>query len=259
MLLICSINTYKRMLARTRGGIDLLDLPAHIRQHHALRGMLLPTDILAGADMRRLDALRTAADKAQCPCLALLESTPVSLTGDTAEGRNRLQRVLLAAQRLGCSAVGFQVDATPSASSMDQVADTLKEVASQAERLEMNLLIQPNKGLTRDPENVTEIIKRVGGFRLGVMPDFADAAASNDPDAYIRRLAPYAPVVVASTTEFSENGEHTGFQLPTLCDALVAIGFDASLAVEYRGKGDIDLGLGQAVEAISSLMTEESK
>jgi hypothetical protein len=43
---------------------------------------------------------------------------------------------------------------------------------TRAEKREINLLLMPTTGLLASPEKVTEIIKAVGGFRIGVLPDF---------------------------------------------------------------------------------------
>jgi len=262
MLLLLSLTAYRKQVASSRSKTTLLGLPAHIRQTHALQGMVAQTDMLAGADAGDLDRFHVAADKAACPCLVLEESSGLRLSSRddavASAGMNRLDRVLYAARRLGCSSVGFAIEANETEANFDSAVERLKVAASRTERLELNLLIRPNRGLTEDPERLTEIIKRVGGFRLGVMPDFEQAAASPDPDAYIRRLAPYAPVVLATTVEFTAAGRHKPYDLAPLCESLKSIGFDAGLAIDYRGGGDPDEGVSMSKNALEPIMLGET-
>jgi hypothetical protein len=65
------------------------------------------------------------------------------------------------------------------------------------------VLIAPAAGLTEDPERLTDLLKGIGGFRIGTMPDFHTAAKSGDPVGYLKKLTPYASVVNASTLGFT--------------------------------------------------------
>lgn len=254
MLLILSASSFRKAVSAGRGGIDLLDLPRYALDELGLRGLLVPTDMLAGADANRIDKLRERADKALCPCLFMVEPAAHRLCegGEhaAAAASARLERVLVAAQRLGCSAAGVCIAGQDTDTALELAAERLKPLAARAERLDLSLLIHPVEGLTARPERVADLIKKVGGFRLGSMPDFRDGAASGDASGYLRRLAPYAPVVTATAIEFDDAGAHQPYSLDECADALVTVGFDGAVALDYQGKGDVSRGLRLTREAI---------
>lgn len=185
--------------------LDLLDLPKYTRETLGLSGVNFSTDLLAGADRSKLEAIRERADRSGCACLLLVEHEPQdfgsnseSAVGAAAE---RASRVVQAAQILGCSAAAIKVKAADDDTTLTRVAAALKPVVERAEKLDINLLISPEKGLTERPDRVTELLKKVGGFRIGTYPDFEVASASKDPVAYLHRLTPYATAVCAATVK----------------------------------------------------------
>ncbi len=250
MLLIASSTTFRGRLAS--GDLTLDALPRHIHEEHAIRGMTLTADLLAGADMARLDGLREAADKAVCPILLLQESGPQNFSSvDTVNAAvERVTRVLHAAQRLGCSAVGIEVSPVSDEDEMERLVDGLKDVSPTAEKLDLNLLVRVGLDPVKTPEDASELIKQVGGFRVGTLPDFELACDQGDGAEHLKRVAPYASVVLASTVKFQKNGKHPAYDLTALVAALQEIGFDGALAVEHRGEGDPDVMLRLAAETI---------
>lgn len=189
-----------------KAGMDLLDLPRFTRETLGLSGLNLSTDLLVGADRARLEGIRDRADRASCACLLLVEPEAQAVTLLDESARNvaitRLRKVVEAAHILGCSAAAVRVQAGDDEASLLRAAAALKPIVERAEKLDINLLISPNQGLTQRPERVTELLKKVGGFRIGTYPDFEMAAASADPVAYLHRLTPYATAVCASVVKF---------------------------------------------------------
>lgn len=261
MLFYISLETYRRELTLVREPLSLQTVAGHITKHHELRGMVVPTEFLKGSEIHDLDRFRADNDKNGCPALALHELSGLRLASkDKAVAQNaleRMERVLVGAQRLGCGSVGFSIESRNTEEYLDSVVNTLKICATRAERLEINLLLSPHKGLTQEPTRVVEIIKRVGGFRLGVLPDFADASKHEDPFAYVKMLAPYAPIVLASTSDFSQNGAHEKYDLAPMCEALRVIGYNAGVALVYRGQGDPDEGVKASYAYISGELQPE--
>ncbi|MGH7244197.1 MAG: TIM barrel protein [Phycisphaerales bacterium] len=174
--------------------------------------MNLTTDLLVGADRRKLEQLRERADRAGCPCLLLIEAEPQKLSATdpaTAEAViGRMLRVIEAAQILSCTAAALRITADDSDAALQTVWPRLRKIVDRAERLELNLLVSPMKGLTAKAERVTEMIKKVGGFRIGTLPDFQFAFESTGSIegavTFLRRITPYASVVMASTTDFAD-------------------------------------------------------
>lgn len=254
MLLIASATTFRERLES--GEITVEGLPRHLHDEHGIRGMSLTADLLAGADMARLDALREAADKAVCPILLLQESDPQNFSDpETLNAAvERVSRVLHAAQRLGCSAVGIEVAPATDEEEMERLVDGLKEVSPTAEKLDLNLLVRVGTPSVTTPEDASDLIKRVGGFRVGTLPDFELACASGDGAEHLKRVAPYASVVLASTTKFQKNGKHPSYDLAELIAALQDIGFDGALAIEHRGGGDPDEAVRHAASIIEQAL-----
>jgi len=254
MLLIASSSTFRAELKS--GAIAMMDLPAHVSREHELRGLSLTTDLLAGAGMPELDALREAADKATCPILMLREPAVQDFSGaETVDGAvERVSRVLHAGQRLGCSAVGIELAPAADEDDMERLVDGLKEVSPVAEKLDLNLLVRVGLEPVATPEEVSELIKRVGGFRIGTLPDFELAAATGDGAEHLKRVAPYSTVVLASAVKFKKTGKHATYDLGGMIAPLREIGFDGVLTLEYRGTGNADKNLRLITRAIEAAL-----
>lgn len=344
MLLTLTATCLKPLLSlpgkAKKGKLDLTDVPVFTRETLGLTGLNLSTDLLVGADRKRLESIRERADKASCACLLLIESETQSFgAADETLGRAaiaRMIRVVEAAQIIGCSAASLRVESDDNETALARVAARLKPVVERAEKLDVNLLIAPNKGLTSTAERLAELIKKVGGFRIGTFPDFEAAAAQKDPTAYLRRLTPYATVVSASTVKFAETPkeatpehplpkprppmtkkptaklapptpagkgtaakpveldddeegdddveltdeeleaalglvhddepaeeeykpqypDHSAYKLKTLVAAVASVGYDGTLAVDYRGPGDPTMGIVYSRDALQDALNE---
>lgn len=210
MLLTLHTNAVRSLVRPVKGepSVDLIDLPRFAREELGLYGLNLTTDLLAGAVRSRLEKIREAADKSGCACLLLIEQDALALADEDDEralaGLERIDRVIRAAQILGCNSIAFRVAGGTDDASLERVVEHLKEATERADRGEINMLIAPTEGLTAEPDRVTAIIKKVGGFRVGTFPDFEAASRTPDPVTYLRRLTPYAAAVCASTVEFVE-------------------------------------------------------
>lgn len=270
MLLTLTASSLKSMLLPGRAKkskLDLLDLPVFARETLGLSGINLSTDLLVGADRARLESVRERADRSSCSCLLLVEAETQNFGAAQDKGGmaavERMLRVVEAAHILGCSAAATRVDAADDDAAFLRVATRMRPVMERAEKLDINLLISPNKGLTSRPERVTELLKKIGGFRIGTYPDFETAAESKDPVSYLQRLTPYATAVSASTVKFvgaagSEPGpdamdvplRHDPYELRPLVEAVISVGYDGPLALDYRGPGDVTMGLIHSRDAI---------
>lgn len=249
------------------GTMPLRDLPRYVRETLGLHGLNISTDLLAGADVPHLDALRDAADKASCPCLVLVRPDPLPFfSGNDTKGDDaieRMSRVVQAAHRLGCNSAALFVSAEADDGeddAFDLASERLRKVMSIAEKREVNLLIGSGKGPTSEPDRLTDLIKRVGGFRIGTYPDYQTAAASPDPLAYLRRLTPYASAVTASTIGFKagkKGVEHQGYDLVEFTKAVIAVGYTGTLAIDYRGDGDPEEGIRNSRSILESVVGVE--
>lgn len=215
MFLTLNVNSVRSLIApkgRAKPKMGLLDVPRMASDEFGLRGLSLATDLLKGATRQVLVSLRDQGDKTGCACLLLSESDPLAFAdpkddkGDAAVAR--MSRVIEAAHLLGCSSASVAVKApgkgVDAEDAFELAIERLKRVSDRAERLEVNVLLAPAPGPTEDPEQTTELIKRVGGFRLGTLPDLETAVATDDPAGYLRRLTPFAAGINVPTFEFEE-------------------------------------------------------
>ena len=164
MLLILSANSLRAKI-KAKSGLALLDLPRYTRSELDLHGLMMPTAFFAGADAKTIDRFRDEADKAECPCLVLVENDPQNLGGSEAQfeaALDRVSRVLKAGQRLGCNAVGAPILAPSAESEFELIAARTRRLLDRADRMQINLLLAPCKGLTSTPEGMTGLIKGRG-------------------------------------------------------------------------------------------------
>lgn len=279
MLLTLCASSIRSLIHPGREGMHILDVPAFARDTLGLHGLNLATDLLKGSTRSDLESLRDRADKAACSCLLLSETEPLPLADanedKAAAGVERAIRVLRAAQVLGCNSASIATKAGDDEEQFDLACTRLRDVVEVAERLEINLLISPTAGLTASADRVTDLIKRVGGFRIGTLPDFAAAAETADPVTYLRRITPYASVVIASTQAFTEPEEtgddeplditdlldvpvpvHESWDLGPMVDAVVSVGFDITLGLNYIGQGDPVMGILASRDALEAAMQD---
>jgi len=278
MLLTLCASSIRDLIHPGKNGMHILDVPAFARDTLGLHGLNISTDLLKGSTRADLESLRDRADKAACSCLLLSELEPLPLADPNedkaAVGVERAIRVLRAAQVLGCNSASISTLAGNTDEEFSDATARLREVVEVAERLEINLLVSPTSGLTESADRVTDLIKRVGGFRIGSLPDFAAAAKDPDPVTYLRRITPYASVVIASTQAFAEVEdtemddqplniedlmdipvpEHTAWDLQPMVAAVISVGFDITLGLNYLGEGDPVMGLISSRDALEAAM-----
>lgn len=222
---------------------SLAALPGFTQRELQLRGLNLPSGLLAGRQLPELDRLRDAADKASCPCLVLVEDQPLAVGDPTTRPavEDRIRRLAAAANRLGCRDIAIRVAQPPGGSGpigLEEAATGVKAVLHEMDRHDLNLLLVPHTGLTDDPVRLTELIKKVGGFRIGSLPSFGHAHATGELEKTLRRLAPYAESIDATVVGF-EGDRHKPFDLAACVESVKAVGYVNTLALDYAGTGDV--------------------
>lgn len=242
MLLTLAMRSLQNLAVGNGQRLSILDMPQFAIRQLQLRGINVPSSMLAGWTLEDLDRLRDSGDKAGCPCLVLIEESPLPFADldpdvvDTAA--ERVGRLAVAANRLGCNALSIRCEAPDTDEAFERTASELKSVMPSVERLELNLLVASNEGLTESPDRLTDLLKRIGGFRIGSLPDFAHAAASGNLVEALRKLAPYAGAVHATVQGFDKKGAHKSYDLAEGVTAIRSVGFLNTLAIDFVGSGD---------------------
>ena len=256
MVLTLSVGTLRPMLKRAKKPLDIFDLPTFVNEEMGLRGLNMPADLLAGRNPKEFELLRDLSDKAHCPFLVLLETPALDLWSpdNRATVIERIRRLASAANRLGCSSVAINLADVTTHERLDAVAKTLKLAMAEMDKFETTLLLQSVPGILSDGKGVIDLVKKVGGFRIGSMPSFQHAANHGGVRQELRKLAPYAQSIIASVRGFSESGEHEDWSLDECIETLRAVGYVNSLSLEYLGKGDPIRPLNMARDMLSAAM-----
>jgi sugar phosphate isomerase/epimerase len=266
MLLTLSAGSLSTLVSKRDSDLGLFDLPDFAIRQLELRGLNIPASMLSGFALEDLDVLRDRADKAACPCLVLFEDGSLDFANASPakrqKAKDRVQRLAVAANRLGCNSLGLRCDAPDSEEIFDLVSSEIKEIMPQVERLELNVLIAPGEGLTDTPDRLTDLIKRIGGFRIGSLPSFAHAAGCGNPVEALRKLAPYAGAVQATVKGFVGDGGHVDYDLTECVHAIRSVGFVNTVAIDYVGDKDpvenIDRARQVLQEAIDAELSSSS-
>jgi hypothetical protein len=236
MLLTLSTRSLQHA-KRAKAPLGPMDVPDFVAEELGLKGLNVHTPLLKGMVPRDLEALRDRADRARCPILVLVDETALDFGPDAGPASiERVAKLGLCASKLGAPAVAVELAALPEAQ-FDAYAANVKRSLAALDKFDTHLLVRPGQG-AGDPQRLADMIKKIGGFRIGSMPTFAHAAASGDAADTLRRLAPYAQAVEASVKGFSKAGKHESWDLAGCLDAIRNVGYQNTLCIDYAGKTD---------------------
>jgi hypothetical protein len=242
IVLTLSVGALKPLLAvKDPRCPSLMQVPEFAAKELGLRGLNIPAGLLAGRAAGDLDKIRDLSDKAGAPCLVLVEETPLAFGDPRADVKlpleERIRRLASAANRLGCRDIAVRCLAKNTDEAFEKVAAGIKTALQEIDRFDLNLLLVPHEGLTFEPARLTDLIKKVGGFRIGSLPSFAHAHATGDVEKTLRKLAPYAESIDASVVSFKGDA-HQPFDLAVCVESVRAVGYVNTLALDYAGKGN---------------------
>ena len=223
------------------GELPLADIPEFTMREFDLRGLNMPASMFTGRSIDDFDRLRDNADKAGCPVLILVEDQPLGMSadhpGELSAALERIQRLAVAANRLGCNSLAISCTAPAADDAMfESTVAGLKKAVGMIDDYDLNLLVAPAKGMTDDPDRLTEVIKKVGGFRIGSYPGFTHAKGTSDPRETMRKLAPYAGGIEI-TARAKKGGEAT-LDAYEAVESVLSVGYQNTIALGFEGKGD---------------------
>ncbi len=243
MLLTLNVASLRKKLRATgRNRMEMLDVPAFAIDQLNLRGLIVDTELLEGWSFDQLDHLRTRADQASCPCLVLRESRRIAARAIAANSEDehfqRLEIVARAGHRLGCNAIALGFDGASTPAHLDAVAALLRRIMERIDRMELHLLVEPGTDLLADSAAQIELIKKVGGFRIGSLPSFDNALKSDDALASLRQTAPYANAILASCGRPGRTIAAEANDLKRCMEAILSVGYEQNLSLDYQGDAD---------------------
>ena len=251
LLLTLAIESLNPLIEK--GEYVVLDSPEISSNQLGLRGVMVDADHLSGWSWDQYDVFRNAADKAHCPCLLLRGNRKLDLAGDQDASRERIQRLAVAANRLGCNAVAITPIVPSDEQTVDIIVEQLRDAMADVERLELNLLLQPAEGFTSDPDQHIEIIKKIGGFRIGALPTFSAASKTSNPLEALRKLAPYAGGIVADFP--CGRGKKKIDPIEGLI-AVREVGYSNSIALSYIGAKNPIKEIAKVAEKMMTVLEE---
>lgn len=251
LLLTLTTGSVQSLFKKGCTAVDLQTVPALAMSQLGLRGLNINAEQLGGWSPKDFDALRDHADKAACPCLVLVDKTMLKFGYDqpsTDESMDRIGRLSAAADRLGCNALSIMTDVpVDDEDNLDVAIDELRHVMIGIEARELNLLLAIGGGMTATADGLIDLVKRVGGFRIGVLPVFGDG---DDPVEHLRRLAPYAGAVHMRVEGFTKGGSHSGADLAAGVNALKRVGYQNTIAIEFTGKTKVEASIEMARDVL---------
>ena len=269
LLVTASTAPFRDRIESSDDPLALEDMPGFGAGELGVRGLSIPTSMLAGASASTLEALRDAGDKARCPMLLLVEDQPLDLANPDAKirsaGIERIGRLSKAAGILGCAQLGISIEGQEdSEESFELTASTIRDAMQRIDRFEVSLLIRSGSGVTADADRLTELIKKIGGFRIGSLPDFRLAHDTGDFAGVLRRLAPYAGTILATVGKAGPDGKQnagktdpTPYELEEGLASVLAVGYQHAICLDHVGGPNAAKSIIEARSRIESALAPE--
>lgn len=244
ILVSLSASCLLQPLPRQTSPIALLDVPRFVAEELEIRGINIPVQMIRQQSPQTLERFRDEADRAHCPCLVLYRDEPLDFLGEPERSVQVLREMGKRARLLGCAEIAVRVMNIATAS--QQIAPIMKTALDGLQRFEVNLLVRPCEAPCDQPDPVIDLVRKIGGFHIGAMPSFANAAATGDSQQSLRKIIPYSLAVEATVTSVSKSGVPADDLFDESIDMLVKLGFSNKLTIDWRGSGN----WAQAVQAI---------
>jgi sugar phosphate isomerase/epimerase len=258
MTLLLTLTTGSvQTLLKGHSPADWHTVPAMAMEQLGLRGLNIDASLLGGWSTRDMDDLRDRADKAACPCLALVDRTLLTFGGEDASaeaGQDRIARLAAAADRLGCNAISVVVSVAENDDARSAAIEHIREAMTAVEVCELNLLLAKGEGCASTADGLIDLVKQIGGFRIGVLPVFGDG---DDPVDHLRRLAPYAGAVHIRVEGFSSRGKHMGADLSQAIATLRRVGYQNTVAIEFVGETKAQVTIEKARDQLQQAIDAE--
>jgi sugar phosphate isomerase/epimerase len=161
-----------------------------------------------------------------------------------------------AAKRIGSRAVRVNTESVIARAEsarapvdLEVARESFRDLASYAEEVDIELLLENHGGLSSDPERIVAIAQAAQSDRFGICADLG-----NFPDAIrvasLQRLVPYTRLVHAKTYDFDRHGDMLQYDVRSCLRLFKDAGYDGYVSVEFEGTGDQWDGVARTIELI---------
>lgn len=229
--------------------IDLLDFPESIADRYQIHRIEASAAHFASREPSYLTEFRRRIERAHSHLVCIdLKNDPGGLSLRDPAAREAAKEWIDAARILGASAVSAALGAVNPADLSPAIA-AYRELSVYARRRRIQMLIQNELGI--DPGIIVDIIRQVGGWGIGALPDFAQFLDAAARDAGLEILLPRAPVLChANGASFDAMGNETAFDFRSCVAMAKRCRFRGTYSVEYDGTRDPYQGVQDVVNEL---------
>lgn len=264
LLVTASAQAFRDRIESDDDPLSLRDLPAFGAGELGVRGLSITASMLTGLGVPDLEAIRDAGDKVGCPTLLLIEDRPLPLADADPAARaaaiERIGRLSNAAGKLGAAQLGLSIEGEDGDDRFEQAASTVRDAVQTIDRFEVAVQIEARPGITGDPVRLTDLIKKIGGFRIGSLPDFRFAHDTGDYEGTLRRLAPYAGTMIATVGASARGGKPAGksdatpYDLEAGLETVLAVGYQHAICLDHAGGPGASAAMIEARQRIETFL-----
>lgn len=235
--LSCETYSYRALLLA--GKLDLLDVPARLKQE-GIPGISINERYLRSRDAAYVDSLRDAIGRAgrKMVCL-VIDGT---LAGAD-EGKRRKQiahdvESIRIAHRLGAPLVRINVGSTGPAENaddtagVDRVIAAVREMLPLARELKVRISIENHGGASRSASNILRIIRGADPEWVGALIDFGNFPEQTRYEE-VAQLAPHAFAIHVKTGD-----QGAGYDLDRALRIMRDHQYKGILSIEFGGSGE---------------------
>ena len=244
------------------GTLDPLDFPVVTRQEFGIDAVEYVNQFYLGKarDTAYLGELKNRADGEGVKSLLIMCDKEGDL-GDPdptarAQAIENHHQWVDAAAFLGCHSIRVNARSQGAwAEQMKLAADGLNRLATYADSVGINVIVENHGGLSSNGEWLVSVLRAGDHKRLGTLPDFGNFKISAD-EAYdnyqgIEELMPLALGVSAKSHGFGVDGSESNLDYRRLMKAVVDAGYRGYVGIEYEGA---DLSEHDGIMATKSLL-----
>ena len=225
----------------TTGQLDLMGYPRFAKESLGLDNIEFAADFCTPLceNPEKADAVRHQSEKVGIKNRVLLcaGDKPLDVPGkrDRAEAiRDHLQWAKVA-ERLGCEFMRVRASSEGDPNEkLNHAAQGIGAVCEALESSSVSVLIENIAGLSRNPDWLVQLAKRIGLHRVALLADFGNF----DGDVYegMEKLLPYTKSICSKSWDFDPDGNETKLDYARMMQVIEKSQFRGCIAIEYLGK-----------------------